>query len=251
MIKYFFRLDDIAPNMNWDNFEIILKIFKDYNIKPLLAIIPDVKDKKLVKYPIKNDFWQIMRELDETGWVIAQHGYQHLSYGSGGILKIHNNGEFGGIDLIKQENMVKIGREILKKQLLVPNIFVAPRHSFDKNTTKALKKNDFDFISDGVALWPFKKWNIIWLPQILWRPRKGMFGLITIALHVNTMNGDDFENFEIFIKKNREKVGDFSELTEWHKKSGFIKKFLTFFINQIFKIFWYSIFYFRFKILNN
>ena len=74
-----------------------------------------------------------------------------------------------------------------------------------------------------------------------------MFGLVTAALHTNTMNQEDFKNLEKFMEKNRKNIGDFSELMEWHKKSGFIKKFLLFFINQVFKIFWYSVFYLKFK----
>ena len=247
MIKYFFRLDDIAPNMNWDNFNSALEIFKRNNIKPLIAVIPDVKDPKLLNYPINQNFWSIVKELKGNGWIIAQHGYQHLVGGEGGVLQIHKSGEFGGLSLEKQEIMINVGRKIMEAQTITPDVFVAPRHSFDKNTLKALKQNNFHFISDGIALWPFKKWDLVWLPQILWRPRKGMFGLVTAALHTNTMNQEDFKNLEKFMEKNRKNIGDFLELMEWHKKSGFIKKFLLFFINQVFKIFWYSVFYLKFK----
>ena len=247
MIKYFFRLDDIASNMNWDNFNSALEIFKRNNIKPLIAVIPDVKDPKLLNYPINQNFWSIVKELKGNGWIIAQHGYQHLVGGEGGVLQIHKSGEFGGLSLEKQEIMIKGGWKIMEAQTITPDVFVAPRHSFDKNTLKALKQNNFHFISDGIALWPFKKWDLVWLPQILWRPRKGMFGLVTAALHTNTMNQEDFKNLEKFMEKNRKNIGDFLELMEWHKKSGFIKKFLLFFINQVFKIFWYSVFYLKFK----
>ena len=247
MIKYFFRLDDIAPNMNWDNFNSALEIFKRNNIKPLIAVIPDVKDPKLLNYPINQNFWSIVKELKGNGWIIAQHGYQHLIRGKGGVLQIHKSGEFGGLGFEEQEIMIKAGRKIMEAQAIIPDVFVAPRHSFDKNTLKALKQNGFHFVSDGIALWPFKKWNLVWLPQILWRPRKGMFGLVTVALHTNTMNQEDFKNLEKFIEKNRKNIGDFSELMEWHKKSGFIKKILSFFINQLFKVFWYSVFYLKFK----
>ena len=250
MIKYFFRLDDIAPNMNWNNFNLALEIFKRNNIKPLIAIIPDVRDPKLLNYPTNSNFWPIIREFNSNGWIIAQHGYQHLIRGKGGVLQIHKSGEFGGLGFEEQEIMINAGRKIMEAQAIIPDVFVAPRHSFDKNTLKALKQNGFHFVSDGIALWPFKKWNLVWLPQILWRPRKGMFGLVTVALHTNTMNQEDFKNLEKFIEKNRKNIGDFSELMEWHKKSGFIKKCSLFFINQVFKVFWYSVFYLKFKILN-
>lgn len=250
LAKYFFRLDDIAPNMNWDNFNMALEIFNQNNVKPIIAVIPDVRDLKLLSYPIDSNFWQIIRKLHDNGWIIAQHGYQHLAKGDGGVLQIHKSGEFGGLGFKEQEIMISAGKKIMETQTIIPDVFVAPRHSFDKNTIRALKQNNFHFISDGIALWPFKKRDIVWLPQILWRPRKGMFGLVTVALHTNTMNSEDFINLEKFIEKNRQKIGNFSELMEWYQKSGFIKKFALFFINQIFKVFWYLIFYFKFRIQN-
>lgn len=242
MIKYFFRIDDVAPNMNWDNFNKAIEVFEQNNIKPLIAVIPDVRDLKLLSYPTNNNFWPTVRKLHDNGWIIAQHGYQHLAKGDGGVLQIHKSGEFGGLALKEQEITISAGRKIMETQTIIPDVFVAPRHSFDKNTIRALKQNNFHFISDGIALWPFQKWGLVWLPQILWRPRKGMFGLVTVALHTNTMNSGDFINLEKFIEKNHQKIGNFSELMEWHKNAGVLKKSVFFFINQMFKIFWRAIF---------
>lgn len=242
MIKYFFRLDDIASNMDWNNFYFVIEIFKRYNIKPLIAVIPDVQDPKLKNYSAKENFWLIIKELGNNGWIIGQHGYQHLPKGGSGILKIHNSGEFGGLNFESQKEMISAGRKIMEEKLISPEVFVAPRHSFDENTIKALRQNNFNFISDGIALWPFKKYNIVWLPQILWRPRKGMFGLITVALHTNTMSISDIENIEKFIKNHRDKIGNFKELMDWYGNSGSLKKFFLFFINWPFKFFWKIIF---------
>lgn len=250
MIRYFFRIDDVAPNMNWDSFNLTAGVFRQNNIKPLIAVIPDVRDPKLLDYPINPNFWQLITELKNLGWIIGQHGYQHISMGGGGVLKIHKSGEFADLDSENQERMIRAGRKIMEEKDLATDIFVAPRHSFDRETLRALRKNNFQFISDGIALWPFKKLGLVWLPQILWRPRKGMFGLVTVALHTNTMSRDDIANIEKFIEKNRNKIGDFSELMEWYQKSSFMIKITLFLINQIFKIFWYLIFYFKFRISN-
>jgi len=224
--------------MNWDNFLKIREIFNQYKIKPLIAIIPDVRDPKLISWPENKDFWAIIGELSRGGWVLGQHGYQHLATGNGGVLKIHHSGEFGGLDFKLQNSMIVSGKEIIKRNLISPDVFVAPRHSFDKNTVEALKINDFCYLSDGIALYPFKKWGLIWLPQILWRPRKGIIGLVTVALHTNTMTDKDFDNLKKFIEKNRNKIGDFSELMNWHEKTNVFKKIIIFPINQIFRIIW-------------
>ncbi|MDO8574874.1 MAG: DUF2334 domain-containing protein [bacterium] len=246
MVKYFFRLDDIAPNMNWDNFNLAVEVFKNNDIKPLVAVIPDVKDPKLLSYPFNPYFWQFMTELINSGWIIAQHGYQHLSYGGGGVLKIHKSGEFAGFSFEDQKTMINAGYKIMESKNITPDVFVAPRHSFDKNTLGALKQNNFHFISDGIALWPFKKWGLVWLPQILWRPRIGMIGLVTVALHTNTMSVNDIKNLEKFVEKNRKNIGDFRELMEWHDRQNVASKFITFLINQPFKIFWRIVFKIKF-----
>ena len=245
MIRYFFRLDDISPNMNWDNFKLMVDLLQRYDIQPLIAVIPDVKDSKLLSYPINSSFWEFVKNLSDNSWIVAQHGYQHLSSGNGGILKIHKSGEFGGLNFENQKTKISAGRKIMEGQHITTDIFVAPRHSFDKETVKALKENNFKFVSDGIALWPFKKWGIVWLPQILWRPRHGMFGLITIALHSNTMTFNDFKSIEKFIKENRLIIGNFGELMDWYGKAGFMNKLFTAIINWPFKFFWRIIFFLK------
>lgn len=246
MAKYFFRLDDIAPNMNWENFYWLRKLFKQRGVKPLLAIIPDSQDPELLKYPGNPDFWGIINELYHDGWIITQHGYQHLyKTKDGGILNINFRSEFAGLDFQAQNYQIAAGKQIMREKSIDPEIFVAPSHSFDKNTIRALLQNGFNYISDGIALYPFKKRGLIWLPQIFWRPRKFMAGLITIALHPNTMSREDLVVLQNFIEVNRNKIGNFSELTEWHKEAGFFTKFFTFLINQIFRIFWRAAFQFK------
>ena len=239
MSRYFFRLDDVAPNMNWDNFNRLILIFNKYNVKPLLAVIPDNQDTELLKHPLNRESWIIIGDLKRNGWIIAQHGYRHV-YGNqnGGILNINSKSEFAGLDFETQRQMAENGKKILEKKFGDINTFIAPAHSFDKNTVIALLANDFKYISDGIALYPFKKWGLVWLPQIFWRPRKWSFGMITIALHSNTMTVEDFDSLEEFIKKNRRQIGDFSELIDWYSRINVFKKIFMFLINLFFKPFW-------------
>ena len=76
MAKYIFRLDDIAENMNWDNYFLLKDIFESYNVKPIIGVIPNNRDPELLEYP-KGDinFWEEIRDLQKKGWAIALHGY--------------------------------------------------------------------------------------------------------------------------------------------------------------------------------
>ena len=51
------RFDDIAPNMNWEMMDKCEIILNKFNIKPVLGVIPNNKDKELLKYPVKEKFW--------------------------------------------------------------------------------------------------------------------------------------------------------------------------------------------------
>ena len=56
--NYIFRLDDIAPNMNWDMMSKVKKLFNDHNVKPILGVIPKNEDKELKLYPLcAFNFW--------------------------------------------------------------------------------------------------------------------------------------------------------------------------------------------------
>lgn len=246
MSKLYFRIDDIAPNMDWGKFNRLISVFKQYNIRPLLLVIPDNRDPELLKYFFSPHFWQIINQLRHDGWVVAQHGFQHLyKNDDGGILRINQKGEFAGLDYKTQKMMIKEGRDIIETNLERPEIFGAPGHSFDKNTVLALKENGFKYLSDGIALYPFKKWGIVWLPQIMWRPRIIPFGLATVALHPNTISFEDLNNLEKFIKENRKRIGNFEELINWHKEANAMMKAISFAANQILKIAWRAAFTFK------
>lgn len=204
--SYIFRIDDICPQMNWDNFNKLRTIFERYDIKPIIGVIPDNKDKKLNIYNPNNNFWGIIKELNQKGWIIAQHGYQHLyTNNNSGILKINKKSEFAGLTYEEQLEKIKAGKEISESNLNT-NIkwWMAPAHSFDENTCKALKKLGFEYITDGIALFPFEKYSLTWIPQQIWSPVKKMFGDWTICIHPNTINDEYLHNMEKFIVQNNE-----------------------------------------------
>lgn len=237
MAKYIFRLDDLCSAMDWAKFERLRKIFSTYGVKPIVAVVPDNKDIKLIKGEERGDFWEIIKKLKNEGWAVAMHGYQHnYTQENGGILKIHTKSEFAGLPYEEQLEKIRKGKEILKEKGIETDIFIAPGHSFDENTLKALKISGFNAISDGIALFPFKKFEIIWIPQIAWGPRKFLLGLITFCLHPNTMEEKDFQIVEEFIKNN--KTNNFSTFTEEFKKASFAKKIRWQIVNFFAKLIW-------------
>ena len=63
------RFDDIAPNMNWELMDKCEKFFLEYDIKPVVGVIPNNEDKDLLKFPYKKDFWEKLRKWQNYAWL--------------------------------------------------------------------------------------------------------------------------------------------------------------------------------------
>jgi len=240
MAKYLFRIDDVCPEMDWKKFERLVNLFKRFEVKPLLAVIPDNQDEALKKEKPNHYFWKRIKELMSEGFTVGMHGYQHKYVNkSSGLLKIHQGSEFAQLPYNVQLEKIKKGKEILEKNGIKTEIFIAPGHSFDKNTIKALKSEGFKYLSDGIALWPFEKYKMIWIPQIAWKPHKIPFGIITFCLHPNNFSEKDFLKIEKFIKDQKGKVVNFTWSLCWYKKQGRVRKLFFYLANIFFKLIWY------------
>ena len=204
MTKYIFRLDDACPSMNHEKWNRILSIFDKYNISPIIAVIPNNQDKLNNVSAIDNNFWKKVVLWDKKGYEIAMHGYNHVyTSENSGILGTNRFSEFAGLPLNLQVDKIKKSHKVFKDLGLEIKIWVAPGHSFDYNTIKALDKyTDVKIISDGFSIYPYKYKNFLWLPQQLWEPVKKNKGVWTICYHPNTMNDKSFENLESFILNN-------------------------------------------------
>lgn len=229
--KYFFRVDDVHDRMDWSKFERVVKIFDEYKIKAIIGVIPDNCDETIVVDQRQANFWQKIRELSEKGWVLALHGFRHMYENkNAGLLKINNKSEFAGISPDEQKKRMETG--ILKLQEMVgvtPRWWMAPAHSFDDNTCVVLRDLGFTHITDGVGIFPFYRYGLIWLPQQMWRPRKKPFGYWTICLHTNTMSENDFLVIETFVRRNSKNIASPVDISA--QKDPII--------NKIFRLFWY------------
>ena len=60
--RYILRFDDICPTMNWAAWEAIEALLTRHDVRPILAVVPDNRDPKLVVDPPMADFWAQVRK---------------------------------------------------------------------------------------------------------------------------------------------------------------------------------------------
>jgi len=230
-VKYIVRLDDACSTMDRVKWQKIEDILDKYNIQPIVAVIPNNNDPKQKKDKIDTNFWDKVRKWQNKGWHIALHGYNHVYISNNsGLVPFNKKSEFAGLSFEEQSTKIKKGIEIFKQEGIETNIWVAPSHTFDENTLKALAKlTSINIVSDGIALYPFKRYGMNWIPQQVWRFREMPFGTWTGCFHPNEMSEKEFNDLESFIEKNHQNFININELK--------YKKFCL--INFLFsKIYW-------------
>jgi predicted deacetylase len=236
--KYIIRLDDACPTMEILKWNKIESLFDKYKIKPIVAVIPDNKDieLKIDKYDLY--FWDKIKRWEEKGWTIGLHGYQHLcQINKYGIISINKKSEFAGLSLEEQKIKLKKAIKIFKEKKIIPKVWIAPRHNFDKTTLIALKDEcNINLISDGIALKPYYDMNFYWVPQQFWHFRKMPFGIYTCCIHPNTMSDIEFNKIKKFIDNNYKSFISFNDINfnMYKKNKGLIDRIFT-------KIFYYTI----------
>ena len=216
------RFDDIAPNMNWEIMDKCEKLFLNYNIKPILGIIPNNEDDELLAFPEKKNFWEKVKEWQSFGWEISIHGYNHR-YSSVTNKKDYFNyggkSEFFGHTYEEQFLRIKKSLEIFKRENVKIRSFFAPNHTYDSNTLIALKNNNIFNIIDGYGLMPFNRNNINFIPQLFYKEIMLPFGVQATQIHLNYWNEKKFENFAKFLLKNKERFLSFDQTLMRRKKS--------------------------------
>lgn len=205
-----FRMDDITADMNWDKFNQVREIFEKYNICPLLGVVPENQDGKLSIQEKKEDFWEILHSLQEKGWSIAQHGtYHKYVTEDSGILGLKSSSEYAGLPYEEQVTKLKIGKEALERHGIHSDIFMAPGHTFDRNTVKALYNLGFQTITDGLYHKPYYFEKILFIPCRL-QEYRNVQGIDTICLHSNLMSETEIKELEAFCKKHQEEIIPFN-----------------------------------------
>ena len=194
--KYLVRFDDFCPTMNWVVWDQLEAILVKHDIKPLIAVVPDNQDQNLIVGPPLQEFWARVRAWQSAGWFIALHGYQHQYITSdAGLMHINKFSEFSGLSYQEQHNKLMKGVAIFKEHGVRIDGWIAPAHSFDANTVKALLDLNINIISDGFYWRPVNKLGALWIPQQLWRFRNMSYGLWTVCLHHNEYSAQAVQKF--------------------------------------------------------
>ena len=224
------RMDDVAEHMNWNDMSKCESLFDKYNIKPLLGVIPNNQDKELYVYEKKEKFWDKVRLWQTKGWEIAMHGFTHV-YDTETQKKDYFNyggrSEFFGHNYETQLLRIRKGLEIFKKENIQIRSFFAPNHTYDENTIKALRESGIKYIIDGYGLFPYTKYDMIFIPQLFYKEIILPFGIQSTQMHLNYWVEKDYEIFEKFIIKNYDKIICFEDCIK-KTNDGLFSKLINF-----------------------
>lgn len=239
-MKIAVRLDDIAPDMDWKRFLKFKELLDCYQIKPLIGVIPDNRDGSIqgihkredvsgsndIRKQVTTDFWSYIKELQDEGWCIAMHGYQHVySTKKGGMFPLNHFSEFAGKSYEEQLSMLKKGKELLEEKGIFTDMFMAPAHSYDGNTLKALREAGFQAVTDGFGGAPYR-WKGLTFYPISFRlssTLKKKSGYSTMVVHTGTVSEDELGRYEEYFKRQGVNWVDYSE----YLNQPFVKQGLT------------------------
>jgi hypothetical protein len=127
--------------------------------------------------------------------------------------------EFAGLQYREQLEKISAGKAILARENLASDVWVAPSHSFDRETLRALANCGFRAVSDGIGLFPARRGHLQFVPQQLWRPKAMPFGVWTICLHSNTADERLFREVEAHVRSSSEIIS-FSESRRLPRRAG-------------------------------
>jgi peptidoglycan/xylan/chitin deacetylase (PgdA/CDA1 family) len=196
--KYLLRFDDICPTMNWAIWDVVEGVLDRHGVRPILAVVPDNQDSGLMLNPPAADFWERVRRWQAKGYTIALHGYQHLYVNQErGLMRLTPHSEFTGLPFEEQLDKLRKALAIFTEHGVRADAWVAPSHSFDRNTLRALEELGLRTVSDGLWPWPHGDGDkgIFWLPQQLWWFSRKSAGVWTVCLHHNNWSEQRMKGF--------------------------------------------------------
>lgn len=142
------------------------------------------------------------------------HGCNHVyTTGKGGSFPLNPQSEFAGRSREEQEKLLRQGKEILKAHGIVTDIFMAPGHTFDRNTVRLLKELGFTCLTDGFGKAPYQREGMTFLPISFLRrfAFTDKEGITTLVIHANHSTQEELRNYEKLFAAHRNQFVPYSE----------------------------------------
>jgi predicted deacetylase len=213
---YLIRFDDICPTMDWSTWERIEPLLDAFGVLPIVSVIPDCRDASLDFSAPNADFWNRVRGWQAKGWCVAMHGYQHVYVTrDAGLAGIKRSSEFAGLPYREQLEKIEKASAIFKAHGIRPQAWVAPGHSFDRNTIRALRAIGLLVISDGLQALPgIDADGALWVPQQLWRFYALPHGVWTVCYHPSRWTEVELTQFRRALERYAGRIGSLPAVVE-------------------------------------
>lgn len=213
--SYVIRLDDISRDMNYENFSKMRDLLSRHGVRPLMGVIPCNKDKKIAAAAVphtEEQFWDLMRQMQALGWEVALHGYDHIyTTKKRGLFSINRYSEFAGVPYPVQLQKIQDGLAVLRAQNITPVAFMAPAHTLDRNTLRALRSCGLCALTDGCGIWPYTIHGLRALPQRSPGPYVAKKGVHTFCFHINHWEDAQFDKLDAYLQAHASACIPFTE----------------------------------------
>lgn len=220
-------MDDACPTMDSQRWARLESILDYYDIRPVVAVVPDNKDPELQVDPPDPSFWIKVRKWQAKGWTIAMHGETHLMRPTEAkqILPFYKRSEFSGLTLTEQSEKLRRAQAIFDREHVSVETWIAPAHCFDWVTLEALKTStSIKTISDSIATKVYFMNGFYWVPQQLWGFRDLPFGIWTVCLHPNQMGDEEYVTFERDLQAFSDRILNYSDVKLVKRNRGLIDR---------------------------
>ena len=129
------------------------------------------------------------------------------------MFPLNSISEFAGVPYEKQKEMLAFGKKKLQEEGIDTDLFMAPAHSYDKNTLRALRELGITRVTDGFGKAPYTYKGLIFYPIsfLLRRSLKQKDGVTTLVLHANTLTEADKERYQRIFDEYGENMISYSE----------------------------------------
>lgn len=217
------RIDDVTPEMDWQKFSRFAELLDRNGICPLIGVVPKNQDPELIVEPGRRnpewrdsaDFGKWLCDKRDAGWSIAVHGLYHkYSTENGGLFPLNHYSEYAGLSYEVQRNMLREGRQRLADWGADTDIFMAPAHSYDGVTLKALRDCGYRYVTDGFGKHPYERSGLIFLPISFLKSSsmKAKSGVTTFVVHTWDMDEKELKWYEQLFAESRERIMDYRDM---------------------------------------